>query len=229
MLSAINLAFLSYLSIQLLLHLYDDKRTGVATGTDHLDESLLARRTGEHIRQLRHKRGLSTRALASAAGISQPFLSQIERGVSAPSMVTTYRLAEALKVLPGALLPPVEESVVSVVRSGDGERLPVASRPDAAIGRALLMQDGHRLEVIEYVIEPGDYIEEWFELPGELGLYVVSGSIVVEVAGGGTHQLGPRDFITHDASLPHRWSLVGDVPALVLLSIVHPRGAGTAG
>ncbi|MGC0211616.1 helix-turn-helix domain-containing protein [Streptomyces levis] len=187
-----------------------------------LDEALLARRVGEQVKSLRKKSGLSTRALAAAAGISQPFLSQVERGVSTPSMITTYRLAEALGVLPGALLPPADEQAVTVVRAHEGERLPVAARPDAAVGRTLLMRPDSALEIIEYDIRPGEYIEEWFELDGELGLFVVTGGIRVELEGGGVHDLGPRDFISHPASMRHRWMLTGEEPAHVILSLAHP-------
>ena len=68
-------------------------------GASDLAEQLLAQRFGQRLRSLREKSQLSTRALAARAGISQPYLSQLERGLSSPSMVTTYRLAEALGVL----------------------------------------------------------------------------------------------------------------------------------
>ncbi|MFF0488539.1 helix-turn-helix domain-containing protein [Nocardia sp. NPDC004068] len=189
-----------------------------------MDESRLSRRAGDQLRALRKKRGLSTRELASLAGISQPFLSQLERGISAPSMITVYRLAEALDVLPGALLPPVTDDVVTVVRADEGGRVPVAARADAVVGRTLQMRPDNVLEVIEYVIEPGRYIGEWFQLEGDLGVYVVSGTLLVEVEGAGSFELGPRDFIAHSAAMRHRWFLVGDEPAHVVLSLAHPAG-----
>jgi transcriptional regulator with XRE-family HTH domain len=189
-------------------------------------EKRLAARVGAEIRTLRERAGLSTRQLAQAAGMSQAFLSQIERGLSAPSMASTYRLAEALGVVPGALLPPLEgTSPVTFVPAGEGRTLPVAGRADAAVGRALVMESGKALEVVEYVIEPGQYIEEWFQLDGELAVYLVSGALDVEVEDEGTWRLGPRDLIAHPAGIRHRWLLVDGRPAHVLLSIAHPEGA----
>ncbi|MFE2432213.1 helix-turn-helix domain-containing protein [Streptomyces sp. NPDC059373] len=188
-------------------------------------EKHLAARVGAGIRALREKAGLSTRQLAKAAGISQAFLSQIERGLSAPSMATTYRLAEALEVVPGALLPPMERtSPVTFVPAVEGRTLPVADREGAAVGRALMMDPGKSLEVIEYVIEPGQYIQEWFQLEGELAVYLVSGALDVEVEGEGTWRLGPRDLIAHPAGIRHRWLLVENQPAHVLFVIAHPEG-----
>ncbi|MCU1619105.1 MAG: family transcriptional regulator [Modestobacter sp.] len=187
------------------------------------EETRLARRVGAEIRALRQKARLSTRALAELAGISQPFLSQIERGVSSPSMVTTYRLAEALGVLPGALLPTPVQELVTVVRADEGGHLPVAARENAAVGRTLLMRADTQLEVIEYVVSPGQYLEEWFTFSGDLGVYLITGALDVEVEGAGTHRLAPRDFLSHPASLRHRWLLVDDQPAHVLLTIARPE------
>ncbi|SDE80058.1 helix-turn-helix domain-containing protein [Pseudonocardia oroxyli] len=185
------------------------------------DEAVLHARVGATIRALREKSGLSMRELARRAGVSQPFLSQIERGASAPSMITTYRLAEALGEQPGALLPAPGEPV-TVVRAGEGRAIPVANRPDAATGRALVMQPGTPLEVIEYVVAPGEYLEEWFALPGELAVYVVDGELEVEVEGRAPVVLGPRDLVSHSAALRHRWRVHGDAPVHLLLAIAHP-------
>src|SRR4051812_32876218 len=45
------------------------------------------------------------------------------------------------------------------------------------------MQPGNPLEVVEYVVAPGEYLEEWFALPGDMAVYVVSGELEVEVEG----------------------------------------------
>ncbi|HEX4356129.1 MAG TPA: XRE family transcriptional regulator [Pseudonocardia sp.] len=186
------------------------------------EETALNARIGAAVRALREKSGLSMRELSRRSGVSQPFLSQIERGVSAPSMITTYRLAEALCVLPGALLPVPTTAQVQVVRAGEGRGIPVANRPDAAVGRALLMEAANALEIIEYRVEPGQYLAEWFDLPGELAVYLIEGQLDVEVAGHGVIRLGPGDLVSHPAPLPHRWHLVDDGPARVLLAIAHP-------
>lgn len=186
-----------------------------------VSEATLTARVGATIRGLREKAGLSTRELARRAGISQPFLSQIERGVSAPSMVTTYRLAEALGVLPGALLPAPASAGVTVVRAGGGRAIPVAGRADAAVGRALLMRPDHPLEVIDYMVRPGEYLGEWFQSRGELAMYLVSGQLQVQVEGAGSWLMAPGDLISHDASMRHRWLLVGDEAAHVLCVLSH--------
>jgi transcriptional regulator with XRE-family HTH domain len=187
------------------------------------DETVLAVAIGAAVRTKREAAGLSMRSLATNAGISQPFLSHVERGLSMPSMVTIYRLAAALNVGPGELMPnPVDSpSRVAVVRAGTGSPVPVSTRPDAAIGYALLLDRDTSLEVTEYRLEPGVHISEWFQTNGLAAVYLISGRLEVEVDGEGTWQLEAGDFIRHDAELRHRWLLVDDQPAHALLILNH--------
>lgn len=180
---------------------------------------------GGEIRRLRHVAGMSTRELAERAGVSQPFLSQVERGASAPSMASVYKLARALGVRPGDLLPAVQPPTVVVVRADEGRMLPVADHPRAALGRALLLRDSSALEIVEYTFGPDEYIEEWFDSPGESAVYVVTGSLEVDIAGAGTYRLDAGDLIQLPAETRDRWRLVGAEPARVLFmaSVATPR------
>ncbi|OBC04955.1 MULTISPECIES: helix-turn-helix domain-containing protein [unclassified Gordonia (in: high G+C Gram-positive bacteria)] len=191
--------------------------------SEALDEEALAVRAGAAIRAIRERSDLSMREVAARAGISQPFLSQIERGLSMPSMITVYRLAEALGVTPGDLLPASTDDQVEVVRRGDGQMLPVSDRADAAIGRVMLMDPQSRLQIIEYSIKPDQYIGEWFQTPGVLALYLIGGELDVTVEGAGTYRIGAGELITHPSPLRHRWLLVDNQPADALLIISGDR------
>ncbi|MEJ8645335.1 helix-turn-helix transcriptional regulator [Streptomyces sp. MS1.HAVA.3] len=66
------------------------------------------------IRDCRKQRGVSMAVLATRSGLSQPFLSQLERGLATPSLSSIYRIAEALDVTPGTFLrPPGRPGTVS--------------------------------------------------------------------------------------------------------------------
>jgi transcriptional regulator with XRE-family HTH domain len=58
----------------------------------------LPRDIGDFIRDLRHNARISLRQLASQAGVSNPYLSQIERGLRKPSAEVLQQLASALRV-----------------------------------------------------------------------------------------------------------------------------------
>jgi len=63
--------------------------------TPHRD---LPRDIGEFIRDLRRNAGVSLRQLADRAGVSNPYLSQIERGLRKPSAEVLQQIASALRV-----------------------------------------------------------------------------------------------------------------------------------
>jgi transcriptional regulator with XRE-family HTH domain len=58
---------------------------------------------GEFIRTQRETASMSVRRLAEVAGVSNPYLSQIERGLRRPSAEILQQLAQALKISVEAL------------------------------------------------------------------------------------------------------------------------------
>jgi len=60
---------------------------------------------GDHLRKLRHKKNWTQEELADKAGLHSTYIGQIERGVRNPSLINLYKLAKALKITAGELLP----------------------------------------------------------------------------------------------------------------------------
>jgi transcriptional regulator with XRE-family HTH domain len=58
---------------------------------------------GSYLREQRESARLSLRQLASAAGVSNPYLSQIERGLRRPSAEVLQQIAKGLQISAGAL------------------------------------------------------------------------------------------------------------------------------
>jgi transcriptional regulator with XRE-family HTH domain len=63
---------------------------------------------GEVIRELRLKARLSQEELSFACGRHRTYVSLIERGKNAPSILTLWALAEALDVTPSKIIRRVE-------------------------------------------------------------------------------------------------------------------------
>ncbi len=83
---------------------------------------------GSYIREQREQAKISLRQLAQSAGISNPYLSQIERGLRRPSADILQQIAkglrisaEALYVQAGLLDDPVPGSLVRDAVLSDGE------------------------------------------------------------------------------------------------------------
>jgi XRE family transcriptional regulator, regulator of sulfur utilization len=62
---------------------------------------------GAAVRRLRLERGLSQERLAEGAGVSQRYLSVLERGENSPTLNVVFRLCEALDISPSKLLDDV--------------------------------------------------------------------------------------------------------------------------
>jgi transcriptional regulator with XRE-family HTH domain len=87
----------------------------------------LGRDIGEYIRQQRNNAKISLRQLSKQAGVSNPYLSQIERGLRKPSAEILQQIAkglrisaEALYVQAGILDLPKGGPVVDAVRADEG-------------------------------------------------------------------------------------------------------------
>ncbi len=65
--------------------------------------SIDVRHIGDYIREQRGVSGVSLRQLAKSAGVSNPYLSQIERGLRKPSAEILQQLAKALRISAEAL------------------------------------------------------------------------------------------------------------------------------
>src|SRR5215468_7753094 len=86
---------------------------------------------GDYIRQQREQAGKSVRQLAEAAGVSNPYLSQIERGLRKPSADILQQIAKGLRISAEALY----------VQAGILE-----DRPGDSGVRAALLTDPHLTE-----------------------------------------------------------------------------------
>ena len=74
------------------------RRALAAKGLSLLPEEELHRNIGSAIRDLRKKRALTLKQLATRTGLSVSLLSQIERAESSASVTSLYKIAHALKI-----------------------------------------------------------------------------------------------------------------------------------
>ncbi len=86
---------------------------------------------GGFIREQRTHARLSLRKLAKAAGVSNPYLSQIERGLRRPSAVMLQRIAKALQISAETLY--VQAGILDERVESPAADLPAAIRADRTI------------------------------------------------------------------------------------------------
>ena len=78
---------------------------------------------GEYIREQRQRAKISVRQLAEATGVSNPYLSQIERGLRKPSAEILQQIAKGLRISAEALY----------VKAGILEEKPASAVTDAVL------------------------------------------------------------------------------------------------
>ncbi|MET7781471.1 MULTISPECIES: helix-turn-helix domain-containing protein [Streptomyces] len=81
---------------------------------------------GEYLREQRRNAQLSLRQLADAAGVSNPYLSQIERGLRKPSAEVLQQVAKALRISAETLY--VRAGILDAERDGEECRRERATR-----------------------------------------------------------------------------------------------------
>lgn len=184
-------------------------------------------RLGGAIRARRRQLGMTLVEVAASAGLSHPFLSQLERGLAQPSMRSLTAIAATLGTTAQALmadseLPPAPDAdPVSVVRRAADEFTPVASpggyvRPLVRGERAMLP--------VEYNGAPREF-DEYYRHDGDEFVYVVAGLIEVDIEGD-CHPVAAGDSVYYAGGLRHRWRSLGE--AEVRLVVVQQNRPPTA-
>ena len=92
----------------------------------------LPRDIGEFIRDLRHNAKISLRELAERAGVSNPYLSQIERGLRKPSAEVLAQIAGALRI--STPLMYLRAGLLNE-KDGQGVLAAIAADPDLTVAQ----------------------------------------------------------------------------------------------
>lgn len=174
---------------------------------------------GERIRAVREQRDLSARALANRAGLSAGLISQVERGITDPSLHTLRAIAKALETPLFDFFAAPDSADVAVVRADARMAL---RAPHGGLTYTRLSPGAGRIELLEGVLEPGGASsQEPWSHPSEECVVVAEGELVVEVRGR-DQLLDAGDSCYFDSRLPHRYRNDSARPARFTLAITPP-------
>jgi DNA-binding transcriptional MerR regulator/quercetin dioxygenase-like cupin family protein len=157
---------------------------------------------GDQLKRLRAKAHKTLKEVSKATGLSISFISALERGGSGASVASLKLLAGAYGVSMRELFGADLEEAIPLVRA--------AERP------AMRWENGVRFEEMasgaEKVMDPsylhvppGAGSEGFYSHNGEEFVYVVSGTLHVELKELGTYELAPGDTLYFPSTTPHRW------------------------
>lgn len=189
---------------------------------------------GDRLREVRLEAGISQRELARRVGLSASLISQLENGLSKPSVGTLYSIVTELNV-----------SVERVIR-GDGHTgVAPKTEPESISGPLVHPEDratidlasGVRWEQLTSEREDGvDFLHTIYDVGGsstpetslmrhngrEYG-YVISGTLGIQI-GFEEYVMNPGDSIAFDSTTPHRLYNAGDEPVHSVWFVIG-RGA----
>ena len=175
---------------------------------------------GERLRALRRSRRATLRTIAERSGLSESFLSQVERGRSSASIESLRRVADALGVSMADLFEPDGLPGPRVLRRDERPALSFG-----VLGKKLLLTPRplHHLEVFAGELEVGGSTgtEPYAHGDSEELFVVLSGTVQLEL-GGELFELEPGDSIDYGSSTPHRISNTGQDLAEVMWIISPP-------
>lgn len=171
------------------------------------NDSELSNATGERLRRLRLKAHKTLKDVSGATGLSISFISALERGGSGASVASLRLLADTYGVNMRELFgADLEQSSSLISRS---------ERPVMRWSNGVQFEEmaaGEKAMDPSYIrIPPGAGSEGFYSHTGEEFVYVISGTLHVELKDQEVYTLKPGDTLYFPSTVPHRW-WAGDEP-----------------
>lgn len=192
--------------------------------TDNLAELRdIDEKVGTEIRHLRKARGMTITELSRATGLSQGYLSQIERGISSPSVKALHSISRALGVTISWFFSPTSSTDSAlrdfVVRAENRRSLAFSS---GILDELLSPNLGRKIELLRCVFQPGaESGTEPYTHRGEEAGIVISG--VLHLWLNDDHiVLNEGDSFAFSSDTPHRYNNPTDIETVVIWAITPP-------
>lgn len=184
-------------------------------------KDLYAQYSGSVIRRMRKAQNLTLSDLGEKTGLSISFISQVERGIINPSIISLRKIALVLGTTLSSFFDESELTRGPVVRK---EERKVLVDKDSRLIYQLLSPDQNRR--IEFLLSRLEIRSTSAESPmahkGDEAALVLQGECRIEL-GGDKYDLKEGDSIYIVEDTPHRFTNTGNVP-LIIVSAISPPG-----
>jgi transcriptional regulator with XRE-family HTH domain len=175
---------------------------------------------GERLRSFREMYGLSQRALAKKAGVTNGIISMIEMNRNSPSLATLKKILDAIPISFSEFFAMDSlTQLQTFYRAGDLLEIGSSGFSFRQIGSDL---KDKAMQILHERIEPGaDSGAEMLRHESEEGGVVIRGSVELTI-GGETQVLGPGDAYYFDSRIPHRFRNIGEEDAEIVSACSPP-------
>jgi len=176
---------------------------------------------GRDLRGLRKAQGITLKELALKIGRSVGFLSQIERGISEPSITDLRGIAKAFDVPVSWFFLFDEDDTPEnkfIVRAG--ARRSLGTREGGIVEELLSPDLGGSFEMFRSVIEPGARLDETVLRETEEAGYIVSGTLDLWIEDE-KFSLTSGDSFRFE-HMPYHWANTGTEPVVIIWVVSPP-------
>lgn len=164
---------------------------------------------GQKIRDLRKEKHMNISSLAEEAGVSPGLISQVERNMVTPSIVSLWKIAQSLDVSVGYFFDEEVKPIANpVVTKKTRKRLSVSN--NNAIYELLSADLNRKIEFLYITLKAGDSTTKDFVThEGEECGIVIRGRLLIKMEDR-EYLLEEGDSIYFDSTIPHRYVNVGE-------------------
>jgi transcriptional regulator with XRE-family HTH domain len=179
---------------------------------------------GPKIREMRKHRGMTLKEFSQKVGVTASLISQIERGVAAPSISSLKKISDTLGISIALFFNEEGKKTLTndfspIVRKHERKIL----HPSPGVTYHLLSKNLQgKLEFLLAFYEVGASTgPNPYSHRGEECALVLKGKLEVQI-GSSAYVLLKDDSITFSCEIPHRVSNVGKVPAVSIWCVTPP-------
>ena len=180
---------------------------------------------GSLLRQKRKERSITLNVLAMRTGLTQGYLSKVERGLASPSIATLSRVASALGIKLTDLFEHQNRySTLSIIGPKDRKKLTRDAQPFGYSYESLAYKKHDKLmEPFIITLTPNAQEKKLFVHKGEEMMFLLEGKLELTYGDEKYIVEEPGTCIYFDSSVPHRGDSYDDKEAklIVVISMQH--------
>ncbi|MDI2098312.1 helix-turn-helix domain-containing protein [Ruicaihuangia caeni] len=177
-------------------------------------------RIGSRLRGARLAKHMTIKQVADACGLTEGFISRLERDLTSPSVATLINLCNALNIDAGALLSRTDAAHVKL------ENAPkLSSATEGSLEKLLTPRQESRVQAIHAIIEPGakGNSQDYTVNSNVHFVHVLDGELTMEIQDQ-QWVLAKGDSLTFDGKESHHWTASPKDGATVLWFLTPATG-----
>jgi transcriptional regulator with XRE-family HTH domain len=177
------------------------REIGEAGPPEATGEQASRRELGKRLRSLRTRRRKTLQEVSEATGLSRSFLSMLENGETGASVASLSSIAKYHGTSMRELLGAGLREGSRLLRPGDRR---VAEMPNG-VRISELAAGGRLMDPTLYQVPPRAGSDGFYSHQGEEFMYVLKGSIFVDLKDEDTYEVRAGDVLYFPSTIPHRW------------------------